>query len=200
MSKFIKIFVNFITTSRLIGAIILICLLKNITMSTFFIWMFILYLTDLIDGFLARHYHVETFYGSLMDTLADKTLNICLIIPLLQRTSLISIVLILEVIIMLTNIIGKIKGKKISTEYIGKIKMWFVALSILAGYLYYYELIRGFSLKFAIIAAGFVQVLTIIDYIIYFKEQKNTQKYFQFRNAKEFINALFDTEYYKKNN
>jgi CDP-diacylglycerol--glycerol-3-phosphate 3-phosphatidyltransferase len=200
MKKNIKILVNFITTFRLIGAFILMCIFHLISKKVFFILLLFLFATDFIDGFLARKYHVETFYGSLMDTLADKTLNICLIVPLLSKIPFISIVLILEVIIMFTNLIGKLKGKKISTEYIGKVKMWFVAFTIILGYFHYFNILKIIYVDITILVTSIIQIATITHYIIYFKKQKSTKKYFQFKNKKEFLKALFDTDYYLKNN
>ena len=39
------------------------------------------FLTDFIDGFLARKLHVQSFFGSLLDALSDKAFGIvCLVL------------------------------------------------------------------------------------------------------------------------
>lgn len=196
MSKtIIKFLVNLITTSRFIGSIILICLFPYVSTKFFLICIIILFLTDWIDGFLARKFHVESIYGSLMDTIADKTLNIILIVPLIKTLPLILGILILEIGIMLTNVIGKLKGKKVSTNYYGKIKMWFVAVSIIGGYFVYFNYIHTFFINFIILLTMMMQILTIINYVIYFNKQIVTKNKKDTKN-KRILQILFDTEYY----
>lgn len=195
-----KIIVNLITTLRFILSLLLIYLFSKITPQAFLISVVILYFSDFLDGFFARSWHVETFYGSFLDTIADKTLNITLIVPLIKNIPWFIFILILELGIMFVNIYGKLKGKKVSTKYIGKIKMWFVAISILLGYIHLFWHLNSI---FAIISIGITvifQILTMIDYVLYFKKQKEVTQYFKFKNKKEFMKALFDTEYYLSHN
>ena len=70
-----KLLVNLITASRLLFTVILMIIYKSIPNYWFLILIAIIFSTDFIDGKLARKFHVETFFGSLMDTMADKILN-----------------------------------------------------------------------------------------------------------------------------
>ena len=74
-----KIFVNLITTTRFMYTLILPILQSRMSNTSFIINLIILFLTDTVDGFLARKFKVQTFYGSIMDTIADKTLSLSLI-------------------------------------------------------------------------------------------------------------------------
>ena len=107
-----KILTNLITTSRLFLTIVLMCLYESIPNYLFLIFVALIFSTDFIDGKLARGFHVETFYGSLMDTVADKVLNIALLLPLIKITKWFYLLLALEVTILLVNTIGTIHGKK----------------------------------------------------------------------------------------
>lgn len=195
LQKIMKIIVNLITTARLICAIILICLFNFIIEKNFLICVIILFLTDWIDGFLARKFHVETLFGSLMDTFADKTLNIILILPLIKKVPLIIGILIFEVGIMLINTLGSLEGKKVNTNYYGKIKMWFVAISIILGYFQYFNWYEVRFLNIIIILTMIMQVLTMISYIVYFKNQPTIRKKGK-KSDKNIFQKLFDTKYY----
>ena len=107
-----KIFVNLITTIRFIYTIILPILQIRISNTAFIINLVILFLTDTIDGFLARKFNVQTFYGSLMDTIADKTLSIVLLIILANHINLLYVVLLCEILIALLNSVEMARRKR----------------------------------------------------------------------------------------
>ena len=135
MRKAMKIFVNALTTSRFILAIVFMFLLNKIGNIPFLVSICILFLTDTLDGILARKYHIETYYGSLMDTLADKALNIALLLPLINMNRYYLSILIIEVITMVINLTGLLLHKEIKAKMSGKIKMWVVSVTILLGYI-----------------------------------------------------------------
>ena len=85
MRNSIKFFVNLLTTLRFLSIIVLIIIFKKVSHRLFILTISLLFLTDFIDGKLARKYKVQTIYGSNMDTIADKALSIGLIILLLQK-------------------------------------------------------------------------------------------------------------------
>ena len=80
-----KILVNVITTFRFLYTMILPILKGRISRLAFIINIALLFLTDFIDGALARKFKVQTLYGSVMDTIADKTLSIILIVLLIKK-------------------------------------------------------------------------------------------------------------------
>lgn len=198
--KIMKVFVNLITTSRLIFSIVLAFLYLKINKYKFLSLVIVLFLTDFIDGFLARKFKVQTYYGSTMDTIADKTLNIVLLLPLLKETKLAIIVLLEEALIALMNSYSKIKGKHTRSSIVGKIKMWFLAISVILGYLYIFESFSITLVNIAFILTIIIELYVIIEYYFYLKKQvskkKNKKK---INNYKELIYILFSTKYYKEN-
>ena len=71
--KLIKfIIVNLITLTRVIGSIIMpISYFKN-GIGAFALFVCIIFFTDFLDGKLSRAWKVESFLGSLLDTVGDK--------------------------------------------------------------------------------------------------------------------------------
>ena len=75
-TKIFKLFIiNTITIIRLIGAFILPFIYSKYGSSIVSVVIIGLFLTDAIDGFLARHLHASTFFGSILDGASDKILN-----------------------------------------------------------------------------------------------------------------------------
>ena len=138
-----KLLTNLITTSRVLFTIVLMCLYKSIPNYLFLILIAVIFFTDFIDGKLARGFHVETFYGSLMDTIADKVLNIALLLPLIAISKWFIVLLSLEVTILLVNTIGTIHGKKTRSLFLGKVKMWFIFFTIILGYAYLFDYLNN---------------------------------------------------------
>jgi len=193
-----KIITNLITTSRILFTIVLMCLYNKIPNYLFLILIAVIFSTDFIDGALARHYHVETFYGSIMDTVADKVLNIALLLPVLSITKLFWFLLGEEVIILLINTIGIIKGKKTRTLFLGKVKMWLVFLSITLGYAYIFNYLTKTYAIISLIVTILCELIVIIDYIIFLVQQRRNQAPFKVKTWDDLIYFLFNTDYYKE--
>jgi len=68
--------VNILTLIRIIGTIILIPIYNIYGGKVVGIVSLICYLTDSIDGILARKWKVSTFFGALFDGFADKLFTI----------------------------------------------------------------------------------------------------------------------------
>lgn len=66
-----KIFVNSLTVSRIIGSIIM-CFLDVLSIPFYIVYIFS-GLTDFLDGFLARKFNVVSKLGSNLDSIADLT-------------------------------------------------------------------------------------------------------------------------------
>ena len=138
MKKVVKIFVNLLTISRIIFSIFLIFNFQKISETLFLILVILLFLTDHIDGILARKFKVQTLFGAIMDTVADKVLSITLIIPFINISNIENLgflLLIGEILILLTNTIATFLHKKTTVTFLGKAKMWFLASSIIIGYI-----------------------------------------------------------------
>ena len=69
------ILINSITITRLIGSLILPFVYYKYGASLVSLFIIILFLTDAIDGFLARKLKCSTFFGSILDACSDKLLN-----------------------------------------------------------------------------------------------------------------------------
>lgn len=195
---FFKILVNVITTSRLLFSFFLLPLIPKLDKYIFLFIIIFLFLTDFIDGIIARTFQVQTLYGSTMDTIADKALSIILIIPLLNIKS-IWLILLGEITISAINTWGRLKRKSTKSSLSGKIKMWFLAITIILGYLHYYQVINlQLVIPFSIIT-NIIQLYVIIYYIQYLKKQQQTQKSMP-KNKQNLWHVLFNTEYYLKHN
>ena len=72
MKKFMLIFVNLLTTIRIIGVFMIVPIFFKYGGIYAALVSIACYLTDSIDGFLARNLNASTFFGSLFDALSDK--------------------------------------------------------------------------------------------------------------------------------
>ncbi len=83
-------------------------------------------LTDFIDGWVARKYHIETVFGQLMDPLADKVLvttALIMLIPLGKIAAWICLLIICrEIIVTGLRGLAATTGKVVAAGSIGKIK------------------------------------------------------------------------------
>ena len=77
-----KVFVNSLTISRIIGTLIFPFIWNTNNAILIIFYVAILLFTDCLDGVLARKCHVQTFFGSIMDSIADKTLGVVLVLVL----------------------------------------------------------------------------------------------------------------------
>ncbi len=192
-----KIFVNLITTIRFIYTIILPILQIRISNTAFIINLVILFLTDTIDGFLARKFNVQTFYGSLMDTIADKTLSIVLLIILANHINLLYVVLLCEILIALLNSVEMARRKRTKSLIVGKVKMWFLAITIVCGYLHYFNAITIEVINILCIVTVTLQIVTFVAYIKYLELQKeNLREKPTLKTPKDLKYILFDTDFY----
>lgn len=192
-----KTIVNLITTIRFVYTLFLPFLESNISNTAFIINIVVLFSTDLIDGFLARKFRVQTLYGSLMDTVADKALSITLLLILIKKINIVSIMLMGEIIIACINTFSLIKGKKTRSRLLGKIKMWFISATITLGYMNYFDIIGYTFVIVGTILTFIMQVITTIDYIIKLRMQKvGAKPIYKAEDKKELKHILFNTEYY----
>ena len=88
-------------------------------------------LTDLADGFIARHWKLTSELGKNLDALADKLFSGTLLIAASIANPLLLMNVGLEMAIAGVNIYHVAKGNKTESTYMGKAKTW--ALFILAG-------------------------------------------------------------------
>lgn len=192
-----KIFVNIITTMRFIYTLALPVLKVKVSKLAFIINIGILFITDSIDGILARKFKVQTLYGSMMDTIADKSLCIMLLLLLVGNLQILAPVLIGEVIIALINIVATIKGKKTKSSMMGKTKMWLISITIVLSYMYYFNVCNYYIWVASLVLTTAMQIATIINYIFRIsKQENNTSQIYKTKNWEELKYILFDSDYY----
>lgn len=192
-----KILVNSITIFRLISTFALISILNKVSSMTFLILISILFSTDFLDGALARKYEVQSFFGSWLDTIADKTLNIIIMLPLLKVSKLYYIIIATEVIILFINVIAVINKKMIQTLKVGKLKMWFIYIVVILGYISLFKSIPKCIINYSLYFTIILETCVIISYLYYELLGKNTST-FKF-DKNRIMYCLFDTDYYKEN-
>ena len=194
-----KIFVNLITTIRLIDSLALLFLKGRVSSYIFIANIVLIFLTDSIDGICARKFKVQTMYGSVMDAIADKALCIILIVLSLERIDAFTYILIGEIAISVVNVIFKLKGKNAKSRKFGKIKMWIISITIVLGYLNYFGILKNMLIvKIGTIITLIMQIFTMMDYINYLRQKeaipKKDRKHI--KNINDLMYVLFDTNYY----
>jgi len=163
----------------------------------FIINIVILFLTDWVDGILARKYKVQTLFGSIMDTIADKTLCIILLLCLIGKQPFLSVLLLCEIAIAIINITGTLQGKKIQSQISGKIKMWFIAFTIIVSFLNTFKIIDNIFVTIGFTTTLIAEIITIIDYLkTIIKQKEIIETKSEIKNIGELKYILFDTDYY----
>ena len=199
MRNFIKVFVNFLTTLRLLSIIILMFLFQYVSKGLFLFFIVILYLTDFIDGKMARYWKVQTVYGSNMDTIADKFLSIGLILLIVSRISIMWLLLVGEILIAFINVTGKLQGKKTKSSGVGKLKTWLIAIATILCYANYFNIVGKNFVYVSCFITFFCQLYCFVFYIIYLRKQKESIiKSVNNKNEESLLYRLFSTEYYFK--
>ena len=134
IKNFMLVFVNVITLIRLFGAIALPFIYIKYDMNVVALISLILFLTDAIDGFLARTFKVSTFFGSAMDAFSDKALNTISFILLTLDYTIMLCPLILEMAILLINYQIYRFGGNVQSSITGKIKTIILDLFVILSF------------------------------------------------------------------
>lgn len=127
--------VNVLTFIRVIGIIVLITIYNKYGGCVAGIVSLVCYLTDSIDGILARKWHASTFFGALFDGVADKLFTIVNFIILYLITPYALIPIIIELLIILLQMFKFSRNLNIQSNIIGKLKVWFLAITVVLTFL-----------------------------------------------------------------
>ena len=133
-------------------------------------------LTDFLDGFIARKYHMITDFGKLMDAIADKMLVNSVLIILSASGfihPIIPIIIILrDTIVNTIKMIAASKGKVVAAIKSGKLKTicLMVGISLTLFYNLPFEL---YNLRIADFLLFIATVLSIISGIQYYMQNKH---------------------------
>ena len=137
-------------------------------------------LTDLLDGKIARKYHLVTNFGKFMDPLADKLIVCSAMICLIQTGQLAAWIVIIiisrEFIISGFRLIASDNGVVIAASYWGKFKTTFQMLMVIALILnlpYTWFQALGTVLIYVSLA---LTIISLIDYIVKNKDVLKDQK------------------------
>ena len=134
-------------------------------------------LTDIFDGWYARHYNAQSEFGALLDAICDKLFILTLTFPLVYvHTNWIITILILELVIAIINSYTKLKGYDAHSSYTGKLKTVILDASIALCYLDYILPIPDQVLGVTAILSNVMQVLTIYVYLRMYRKSR-TEEY-----------------------
>jgi CDP-diacylglycerol--glycerol-3-phosphate 3-phosphatidyltransferase len=93
-------------------------------------------LSDYLDGIVARRYKLHTQFGEFVDPLADKILVgsafiAFIFLPFLHIPPwIVLLILLREIFVTIMRTVALKKGKRVKTEYSGKIKTFFQMISV----------------------------------------------------------------------
>ena len=125
-------------------------------------------LTDLIDGKIARHFHMVSNLGKILDPLADKatqfTLIVCLALKYTALQYLVGLFLIKEIFQLIAGIIAYRKGKMLKGAlFTGKVctTVLFVSLILLV-------LIPGLPDRIVVAITVLDMLFLLISFLDYF--------------------------------
>ena len=208
------IIVNLLTSVRLIGSVILPFIYYYKGPVVVSIWVLIIFSTDAIDGRLARHWKVETFFGSLLDGMCDKLFSIVSLSILSYIRVIMIVPLLLELAIIVVNTIAYKDNKNVQSSKLGKKKTVLLAATIILSFVLlasplYIDLLpvtlRGIFVTYESITlyvlAGIIigmQLLVLSDY----SKKAFSKEYIKELRGKEFVSAkelkfyLFDHKFY----
>lgn len=217
--KLVKfIIVNLLTLTRIIGSIVMPISYFKEGIGLFALFVCLIFFTDFLDGKLSRAWKVESFIGSLLDTIGDKLFALVMIVILSYEYHSMLIVLVLEMIIFINSIFDFKNNKNIKTSKMGKVKTFILDVSMSIMYIYlarnvYQKYISSSINNFIIntqtsviyILIGIIigmEILTISDYTK--KSIKQDLKFEsikgkKLKDKKEIIYMLTDREFYIEN-
>ena len=213
-----KAFVNFLTLIRLLATFILPFVWQVLTPVGIIIFVASVLLTDFFDGLFARTFHVQSLFGSLLDTVADKVFGIVIILIVAIYYPIYYIIAVLEILIALINVVAALIGLRTKSSFIGRAKMWVLGVSTVMGIIFIFQadllkitIIKPvlqiiLANKDILLASVFLtagsEIMVAIDYAIKMlkdlKVNKRKIKYV-FKTSEQLKHVLFDTKYYLAN-
>lgn len=126
-------------------------------------------LTDLLDGYIARKYHLVTNFGKFMDPLADKLLVGAAMICLIEMGDLpawvVLIIISREFIISGFRLVASDCGIVIAAGYAGKIKTVVQMIMIILLLLDSANPVLKIVTEISVWAAVILTIVSLIDYV-----------------------------------
>lgn len=171
-----KLIPNLLTVSRPLGVIPVNILFFTGNIVPAVILTGGLLLTDLFDGKLARKWEVTSKLGADLDAVGDKVMFLGLALPLLLSVPGLAVNFLLEAGIAGVNVYGRLNNLDTKTVYSGKVKTWFLSLTLLSGYLVQFFNIPKIIFNILMLITCFVQGCALSDYILNYKKMKFDKK------------------------
>ena len=207
--KFKKIIVNLISISRIIGSILMPLFFHIFDIPILITIIIILFITDSLDGFFARRWHVQTRGGALLDPLGDKLLAVSCTLSFVYKHPILLLLLALEIVTMVLNISRAMHGEKSVTLIIGKVKMWLLSITLVLCAIYSLKsdflstlniTITYETIIYSSIVTVLFQLITIYFYLNDSIRQKDIRinKIPNLKNFKDILNILFDESLYEQ--
>lgn len=132
-----QILVNLITAVRSLGTVAIIPIFTNCGALTTGLAAMGFFLTDFIDGFLARKLHVQSFFGSLLDAVSDKAFGVVCLLLLSTLNPIFLAIIGVELGIFAINYHNAQNNKNVQSSKAGKAKTFLLAASIVGSFFSY---------------------------------------------------------------
>lgn len=130
-------------------------------------------LTDLLDGYIARHYHQVSDFGKFMDPLADKCLVMAALCWFVEEGTMVgwvlAVVLLREFAVSGMRLVAVEKGRVIAAGWSGKVK---TASTMVCICLILFGIPNGLNL----VCQGVILVTTVYSGIEYFAKNADVFK------------------------
>lgn len=163
---------NMLTLSRLLAPFLIIpCSIAGaFPLALSFVALFSI--TDLLDGYIARKYHLTSEIGKNLDALADKVFAGTLLLSLITVNPMFSITLFLELVIGSVNVIQAFNGNNPKSHMLGKVKANFLYVLVALGFGSMYLKIPKLLIGSMFFTTTVLQVGSVKKYCK--KEEKNS--------------------------
>ena len=164
---------NLISICRILLLIPISISLWNDNISAFFILAFISFLSDYLDGYIARRFNQVSEFGKMLDPLGDK-FSICVVLTVLYFKNLVPLWLLIivlgrDIVILISSFFVARKYKFVVTSnFLGKITVNVLSLTILV---YIFDIVILEKI-FSILTAVFI----FLSSFSYFKRHRNLIK------------------------
>ena len=132
-----QILVKLITAIRSLGTIAIVPLIASCGALATGLAAMGFFLTDFIDGFLARKLHVQSFFGSLLDALSDKAFGIVCLVLLSTLNPIFLAIIGLELGIFAINYKNAQDNKNVKSSNAGKAKTLLLAATVVGSFFCY---------------------------------------------------------------
>ncbi len=131
------ILVNLITAIRSLGTIAIVPIFTSCGALVTGLAAMGFFLTDFIDGTLARKLKVQTFFGSLLDAISDKAFGIVCLLLLSTLNPIFLAVIGIELGIFAINYHNAQNNKNVQSSLAGKAKTLLLAATVVGGFFCY---------------------------------------------------------------